>query len=137
MNYPTTPRQKTISEYYMLGPKIELIWTEDLIKKYSSRRSRDKIAFKIFEYIDRHYFYDLTDFPSSMKEHFRKLDYFHYLFSERPVFTIEEYNEVFLIKFLEVGEGNQYRLEINLTGSNIVKLRNQGWKSFSYWLGSN
>ena len=26
-------KQKTISEYYMLGPKIELIWTEELIKK--------------------------------------------------------------------------------------------------------
>ena len=44
--------KKTISEYYMLGPKIELIWTEDLIHKYSSRKVRDKIAFKIFGYID-------------------------------------------------------------------------------------
>ena len=123
MNDQITLKPKTISEYYMLGPKIELIWTEDLMKKYSSRRTRDKIAFKIFEYIDRHYFYDLTDFPSSMKEHFRKLDYFDYLFNERPVFTIKEYKEVFLIKYIEVGKGNQYRLEVNLTGSNIFKIK--------------
>jgi len=123
MHDQITLKPKTISEYYMLGPKIELIWTEDLMKKYSSRRTRDKIAFKIFEYIDRHYFYDLTDFPSSMKEHFRKLDYFDYLFNERPVFTIKEYKEVFLIKYIEVGKGNQYRLEVNLTGSNIFKIK--------------
>ena len=123
MNDQITLKPKTISEYYMLGPKIELIWTEDLMKKYSSRRTRDKIAFKIFEHIDRHYFYDLTDFPSSMKEHFRKLDYFDYLFNERPVFTIKEYKEVFLIKYIEVGKGNQYRLEVNLTGSNIFKIK--------------
>ena len=114
-------KQKTISEYYMLGPKIELIWTEELIKKYSSRRNRDKIAFKIFGYIDNNYFYDLTEFPSDMKEHFRKLDYFDYELKKRPVFTIETFNEVFLIKFLEVGKNDQYRLEVNLTGSNVFK----------------
>ncbi len=115
--------KKTISEYYMLGPKIELIWTEDLINKYSSRKVRDKIAFKIFGYIDRNYFYDLTDFPSNMKEHFRKLDYFDYQLTKRPVFTIEFHKEVFLIKFIETGESDQYRLEVNLTGSNIFKLK--------------
>ena len=69
MHNTTKTKQKTISEYYMLGPKIELIWTEELIAKYASRRSRDKIAFKIFSYIDSNYFYDITDFPSSMNEH--------------------------------------------------------------------
>ena len=116
-------KQNAISEYYMLGPKVELIWTEDLIKKYKSRKTRDRIAFKIFSYIDSNYFYDLTDFPSSMKEHFRKLDYFDYLLGKRPVFTIGDYKEVFLIKFLEIGKSNQYRLEVNLTGSNIHKFK--------------
>ena len=57
MDNEITSKQKTISEYYMLGPKIELIWTEELINKYSSRKTRDKIAFKIFGHIDRNYFY--------------------------------------------------------------------------------
>ena len=121
MDNEITSKQKTISEYYMLGPKIELIWTEELINKYNSRKTRDKIAFKIFGHIDRNYFYDITDFPSSMKEHDRKLDYFDYHIGRRPVFTIEAYKEVFLITFIEVGQSGQYRLEVNLTGSNIVK----------------
>ena len=37
-----------------------------------------------------------------MKEHFRKLDYFDYELKKRPVFTIETFNEVFLIKFLKL-----------------------------------
>ena len=41
----------------------------------------------------------------------------------RPVFTIEAFEEVFLIKFIEIGKSDQYRLEINLTGSNIVKFK--------------
>ena len=40
-------KQNQKSEFYMLGPKIELIWTDELIKKYPSRKTRDKIAFKI------------------------------------------------------------------------------------------
>ena len=115
-------KSKTISEYYMLGPKIELIWTEELITRYTSRKVRDKIAFKIFSHIDSNYFYDITDFPSSMKEHFRKLDYFEYLLSKRPVFTVEHHREVFLIKFIGLGKGDQYRLEVDLTGSNVFKI---------------
>ena len=121
MDNEITSKQKTISEYYMLGPKIELIWTEDLINKYNSRETRDRIAFKIFGHIDRNYFFDLSDFPSSMKDHNHKLDYFDYQLKERPVFTIEAYRKVFLIKFIEIGENGQYRLEVNITGSNIVK----------------
>ena len=65
----------SISEYYMLGPKIELIWTEHLIKKYKSRKTRNKIAFAIFSYIDKNYFPDYNNFPSSMKSHYEKLFY--------------------------------------------------------------
>ena len=111
------------SEFYMLGPKIELIWTDELIKKYPSRKTRDKIAFEIFGYIDKNYFYDITDFPSSMSEHFRKLDYFDYLLNKRPVFTIEKFKEVFLVKFVELGKKDLYRFEINLTGSNIFRIK--------------
>ena len=66
----------SISEYYMLGPKIELIWTKHLITKYPKRKTRDKIAFEIFSYIDRNYFPDYTDFPSSMKSHYWKAIWF-------------------------------------------------------------
>ena len=122
MHNPTKTKQQTISEYYMLGPKIELIWTAELVAKYASRRSRDKIAFKIFSYIDSNYFYDITDFPSSMKEHFRKLDYFDFILKKKPVFTIEAYKKVFLIKFIGLGKSDQYRLEVNITGSNVFRL---------------
>ena len=44
MNKEILSKPKTISEYYMLGPKIELIWTEELIKKYLSRKTRDKMV---------------------------------------------------------------------------------------------
>ena len=57
-----------------------------------------------------------------MKEHFRKLDYFEYLLSKRPVFTVEHHREVFLIKFIGLGKGDQYRLEVDLTGSNVFKI---------------
>ena len=116
-------KQNQKSEFYMLGPKIELIWTDELLKKYSSRKTRDKIAFEIFGYIDKNYFYDITDFPSSMSEHFRKLDYFDYLLNKRPVFTIEKFKKVFLVKFLELDKKDLYRYEINLTGSNIFRLK--------------
>ena len=116
-------KQNQKSEFYMLGPKIELIWTDELIKKYPSRKTRDKIAFEIFGYIDKNYFYDITDFPSSMSEHFRKLDYFDYLLNKRPVFTIEKFKKVFLVKFLELDKKDLYRFEINLTGSNIFSLK--------------
>ena len=79
----------------MLGPKIELIWTEELIAKYASRRSRDKIAFKIFSYIDSNYFYDITDFPSSMKEHFRKLDYFDFILKKNQFLQSKHIKKVF------------------------------------------
>ena len=117
-------KQKLISEYYMLGPKVELIWTAELIDKYPLRKTRDKIAFKIFGHIDRNYFYDITDFPSSMKEHDRKLDYFDYLLRKKPVFTIEVYKKVFLVKFIEIGKSDQYRLEVNTTSSNVIKFNN-------------
>ena len=113
----------SISEYYMLGPKIELIWTEHLIKKYPKRKTRDKIAFEIFSYIDRNYFPDYTDFPSSMISHYERRDEFEDELERRRVFTIEAFEEVFLIKFIEIGKSDQYRLEINLTGSNIVKFK--------------
>ena len=113
----------SISEYYMLGPKIELIWTKHLITKYPKRKTRDKIAFEIFSYIDRNYFPDYTDFPSSMKSHYERLYEFEDELERRPVFTIEAFEEVFLIKFKEIGKSDQYRLEINLTGSNIVKFK--------------
>ena len=116
-------KQNQKSEFYMLGPKIELIWTDELLKKYSSRKTRDKIAFEIFGYIDKNYFYDITDFPSCMSEHFRKLDYFDYLLNKRPVFTIEKFKKVFLVKFLELDKKDLYRFEINLTGSNIFRLK--------------
>ena len=58
-----------------------------------------------------------------MKEHFRKLDYFDYELKKRPVFTIETFNEVFLIKFLEVGKNDQYRLEVNLTEVILLKFK--------------
>ena len=116
-------KQNQKSEFYMLGPKIELIWTDELIKKYPTRKTRDKIAFEIFGYIDQNYFYDITDFPSSMSEHFRKLDYFDYLLNKRPVFTIEKFKKVFLVKFLELDKKDLYRFEINLTGSNIFSLK--------------
>ena len=32
-------KQNQKSEFYMLGPKIELIWTDELIKKYPSRKT--------------------------------------------------------------------------------------------------
>ena len=113
----------SISEYYMLGPKIELIWTKHLITKYPKRKTRDKIAFEIFSYIDRNYFPDYTDFPSSMKSHYERLYEFEDELERRPVFIIEAFEEVFLIKFIEIGKSDQYRLEINLTGSNIVKFK--------------
>ena len=113
----------SISEYYMLGPKIELIWTEHLLRKYNSRKTRDKIAFEIFSYIDKNYFPDYNDFPSSMKSHYERLYEFEDELKRRPVFTIEVYKKVFLIKFLGIGTRDQYRLEINLTGSNIVKFK--------------
>ncbi|MDA9734487.1 hypothetical protein N9V16_03145 [SAR116 cluster bacterium] len=111
----------SISEYYMLGPKIELIWTKHLITKYPKRKTRDKIAFEIFSYIDRNYFPDYTDFPSSMKSHYERLYDFEDELKRRPVFTIEAYKKVFLIKFIEIGKSDQYRLEINLTGTNVIK----------------
>ena len=37
--------------------------------------------------------------------------------------SIEVYKKVFLIKFLGIGTRDHYRLEINLTGSNIVKFK--------------
>ena len=113
----------SISEYYMLGPKIELIWTEHLLNKYKSRKTRDKIAFEIFGYIDRNYFPDYQDFPSSMKSHFEKLYEFEDQLKRRSVFTIDYFKDVFLIKFLEIGKSDQYRLEINLTGKNIIKFK--------------
>ena len=116
-------KQNQKSEFYMLGPKIELIWADELMKKYPTRKTRDKIAFEIFGYIDQNYFYDITDFPSSMSEHFRKLDYFDYLLNKRPVFTIEKFKKVFLVKFLELYKKDLYRCEINLTGSNIFRLK--------------
>ncbi len=113
----------SISEYYMLGPKIELIWTQYLLRKYNSRKTRDKIAFEIFSYIYKNYFPDYNNFPSSMKSHYESLYEFENELKRRPVFTIEVYKKVFLIKFLEIGKRDQYRLEINLTGSNIVKFK--------------
>ena len=113
----------SISEYYMLGPKIELIWTEHLLNKYKSRKTRDKIAFEIFSHIDKNYFPDYNDFPSSMASHYEKLYDFEDKLKKRPVFTIEVYKKVFLIKFIEIGKSDQYRLEINLTGTNIIKFK--------------
>ena len=113
----------SISEYYMLGPKIELIWTEHLLNRYKSRKTRDKIAFEIFSHIEKYYFPNYHDFPSSMKSHYERLYEFEDELERRPVFTIEAFEEVFLIKFIEIGKSDQYRLEINLTGSNIVKFK--------------
>ena len=103
------PQQHTpsISEYYMLGPKIELIWTEHLLNKYKSRKTRDKIAFEIFSHIDKHYFPYYYDFPSSMKSHYERLYEFEDELERRPVFTIEAFEEVFLIKFIEIGNSDQ------------------------------
>ena len=124
MKQQVSPKHtSSISEYYMLGPKIELIWTKHLITKYPKRKTRDKIAFEIFSYIDRNYFPDYTDFPSSMKSHYERLYEFEDELERRPVFTIEAFEEVFLIKFIEIGKSDQYRLEINVTGSNIVKFK--------------
>ena len=113
----------SISEYYMLGPKIELIWTEHLLNRYKSRKTRDKIAFEIFSHIDKHYFPYYYDFPSSMKSHYERLYDFEDELKRKPVFTVEAFKEVFLIKFIEIGKSDQYRLEINLTGTNIVKFK--------------
>ena len=123
MNKEILSKPKTISEYYMLGPKIELIWTEELMKKYPLRKTRDKIAFEIFSHIDKHYFPYYYDFPSSMNSHFERLYNFEDELHRKPIFTIETFKEVFLIKFIEIGKSDQYRLEVNLTGSNIYKLK--------------
>ena len=56
-----------------------------------------------------------------MKSHYERLYDFEDELKRRPVFTIEVYKKVFLIKFIEIGKSDQYRLEINLTGTNVIK----------------
>ena len=46
MQKTKTSKQKTISEYYMLGPKIELIWTEELSKNIPLEGIETKLLLK-------------------------------------------------------------------------------------------